>query len=307
MSFEDDTKVDHATKYFVTKDRLTLVQAVFPKYSLAVSKPAERQRIPSEINIPAIKAALPDIDLDMSIEEPLKFWKRGPISMLINVLDPRIPPGKYSRFHDVVTENRRAKVGNDPILLTRTFPGDLCSACKHGRVQIQTAIEIGHTFYLGTRYSKPLNASVVDKKDKQTFLEMGCHGIGVSRLIAATAAVMSDEKGLNWPASIAPFDVAILPSAANMSDGEAIYMNLVSMSPNSDGSASFDPVLDDRDKTLGWRLKDADLIGYPIIVVVGNAWTERKRVDVQCRRLAFREESALQDLPEICARLLARL
>ena len=292
----------------ISKDHNTLVHAVFPKYSTAEKTDTTHTRVQNEINLYAVKAALPEIDLDTGIEDPISFWNKRFDVMQIILIDPRLPPDTYNKIKrtgrvEVVTENRRARINNQPVLLTRTFPGDSCPNCKNGKIRVEQAIEIGHTFHLGTRYSKPLAASVVDRNDKQTFLEMGCHGIGVSRMIAAIASQMSDSKGLNWPAAIAPFNIAVLPAKMNEAAAEALVENLL----NATGVQDFDPVLDDRDKTLGWKLKDADLIGYPILVIVGKAWTEGKKVEVQCRRLDVKVSVKEEELAETIQGLLRKL
>ena len=135
---------------------------------------------------------------------------------------------------------------------------------------------------------------------------MGCHGIGVSRLLAAAASLLMDSKGLNWPVKIAPFTTVIVaaPRAATEEDLTKVYDVLakneqqqvtVDENRGSSGTA-LDVTLDDRDRPLGWKLRDADLIGYPFIVVLGKAWKAGGKVDLQCRRLEVREEVALEDL-----------
>ncbi len=92
------------------------------------------------------------------------------------------------------------------------------------------AIEVGHIFHLGTRYSQPLNAVVAVPPEVdaagQVAMQMGCHGIGLSRMIGAVAAALADSKGLNWPKVIAPFEVAVLPGKGNEEDAVAVYEEL---------------------------------------------------------------------------------
>ena len=136
---------------------------------------------------------------------------------------------------------------------------------------------------------------------------MGCHGIGVSRLLAAAASLLMDSKGLNWPVKIAPFTTVIVaaPKAATEEDLARVYdvlakaqqQHQLTVDENRGSlSTALDVTLDDRDRPLGWKLRDADLIGYPFIVVLGKAWKARGRVELQCRRLEVREEVPLEEL-----------
>jgi len=302
--------VKTATWFGISKDRRILIQGVYPRYELIRSSEQERVRVKNEINLYAVKAALHDIDLDTGVENPRDLWQPGPESMLICLIDPRLPPRKYldlSKFdtasdYQTVMSNKRASVNKKPVLLTRTFTGDTCSICTDGHVTVEKAIEIGHTFHLGTRYSKPLEAKIVDSAGTQKHLEMGCHGIGVSRLIGAIAAQMMDKKGLNWPAIIAPFNICVVYAEEHNEAADAMYERL------RNHSADFDVVLDDRPKRLGWKLMDADMIGYPIIVVIGQAWkTGARRVEVQSRRLKVKKEVEETELENVLSDLLKQL
>ncbi|MCJ1327491.1 hypothetical protein MMC10_004160 [Thelotrema lepadinum] len=187
-----------------------------------------------------------------------------------------------------------------------------CPKCS-SMMKSVTTIELGHTFYLGTKYSKPLGAHVEAKasetvtvgdasKDRQvtasTPIEMGCHGIGVSRLIAGMTNVLSDGKGLNWPRVIAPFETIIISSSSTEKPATDLLDQL---------SHSADTVLDDRDQSLIWKMKDADLIGYPVLVILGRAWAKEGKCEVQCRRLGVREDVAPEILPGFVHSLLDKL
>lgn len=122
-------------------------------------------------------------------------------------------------------------------------------------------------------------------------------------MISAVADTLSDSKGLNWPRAMAPYEVVVVPAKGLEADAEKVYDSLV-----SDQNAPVDAILDDRDKQIGWKLGDADLIGYPVIVVVGKGWKKQQTLEVQCRRLDnLREEVPLDRLPEFVRSLLARL
>jgi prolyl-tRNA synthetase len=179
------------------------------------------------------------------------------------------------------------------------LPGDTCPKCEKGELTPKPGIEVGHTFHLGTRYSEPLNAVVAMPNNTQSPVHMGCHGIGVSRLIGAVAALLHDEKGLNWPRAIAPFEV-VLMAAPGIPEEEVtdVYERLA--------NAGVDVVLDDRaQRSLGWKLKDADLIGYPVIGVLGKAWKEEGMLEVQCRRLGYK--GLMEDFGPDIVELLEKL
>ncbi|KAH8662924.1 hypothetical protein BGZ60DRAFT_412294 [Tricladium varicosporioides] len=186
------------------------------------------------------------------------------------------------------------------VLRIRT--GDACPRCPEGTVKVQEAIELGHTFHLGTRYSQPLNASVmtplelIRTKDedyeiadegkaygasRQVAMQMGCHGIGVSRMIGAVADTLADEKGLNWPRVMAPYEVVVVPTGKMDNAAVAVYDTLAA----STDDIFTDLVLDDRSNAFSWKMRDADLVGYPVIIVVGKRWMEERMVELQCRRL----------------------
>ena len=212
--------------------------------------------------------------------------------------------------------------------------GDPCPHCEAGTLVRRKAIELGHTFYLGTKYSEPLRARItgdncsiiastsatasstnLEGADPQatqsntTAIEMGCHGIGVSRMIAAIADVLADEKGLNWPRVIAPFDAVVIPAKGFENDAVGILDVFAERGLGLIGSSELliDAILDDREKELPWKLKDADFIGYPVIVLLGRAWKKEKKCEVQSRRLKVREEVSLDDLRGFVTSLLAQL
>jgi prolyl-tRNA synthetase len=340
-----------ATWTGVTKDKLTLVSVLYPKgkRSNKLAKDAKD----TEVNIHAVKQLVPD--LDAGIENPIEQWRAS-----FKPLDSDTPSGTqdHSRILQIIDKRLHSKVAGPtfsnhadlPIIkgsffskqipttlitqdpttgsllnLLRIRAGDKCPHCKDGRLHIHTAIEVGHTFYLGTRYSALLDAVIPSKSSEKVSLresseglipiEMGCHGIGVSRLIGTVAELLYDEQGLNWPRLIAPFEVAIVASSGLEQDAEQVYDTLVSeqLSPASAGSQTvitrpLDVVLDDREKDFIWKLKDADLIGVPVIIVLGRSWKKKGLLEVQCRRLDQKSaEIRLEDLGEWVQSRLARL
>jgi prolyl-tRNA synthetase len=152
--------------------------------------------------------------------------------------------------------------------------GDRCVACG-GELRFQTAIEVGHIFKLGTRYSVPLGASFLDEDGREKPLVMGSYGIGPGRIMAAAVEQRHDEHGIKWPGSIAPYDVHVvaLPGVEEQADAAARELE----------AAGNDVLLDDRDLRAGEKFADADLIGLPLRVTVGRKTLEDGRVDVRDR------------------------
>lgn len=145
-------------------------------------------------------------------------------------------------------------------------------------------------------------------------MEMGCHGIGVSRLIAAVAEEYRSPAGvgLGWPRCIAPFEVIIVPGDSKKGDfsgkegvdSEKVYDVL---SGKRDGGEEIDVLLDDRTKSFAWKIKDADLIGYPVVVILGRKWKSNGEVEVQCNRKKLRKYVPLEELRELVVSLLSEL
>lgn len=308
----------------ISKDKTTLVVAWFPR---TVHREG-REPVTNQVNLNVIKALAPEIDL--SVEDPLDAWKKanttaagGQTAQIVNILDGRLPVDdetikqQQSKFRAQHTTDNAYKsteissqIDGEPMQLTSTLPGDKCSECGTGQVAIHRAVEMGHTFYLGTRYSKPLDATVVNKDDQRVTIQMGCHGIGVSRLVGTIASILADTKGLNWPASIAPYQAVIVPGKGNDEDAEKLYEALYGPAHDAakpKNGESLDLVLDDRNKAMGWKLNDADLVGYPLIIVLGRSWKKERKVEVQCRRLGVKEEVHESDLAATIAKLLGQL
>jgi prolyl-tRNA synthetase len=152
--------------------------------------------------------------------------------------------------------------------------GDTCANCG-GSLGIQRAIEVGHVFKLGTRYSKPLNATYLDESGKEQPIVMGSYGIGPGRIMAAAVEQHHDEEGIAWPRSIAPYDVHVV--ALPGLDEQA-----ATVSEALEGHGH-EVLLDDRDQRAGEKFADADLIGCPTRVTVGKKTLEDGAVDVRDR------------------------
>lgn len=150
-----------------------------------------------------------------------------------------------------------------------------------GTLKLQRGIEVGHVFYLGTKYSEALNATYLDENGKPQVLQMGCYGIGVTRLAGAAIEQNHDEKGITWPASIAPFEVVLCPmnyakSEAVREAADKLYEDLK--------ARGVDVILDDRDMRPGVMFADWELIGVPHRVVIGDRGLKEGAVEYADRR-----------------------
>jgi prolyl-tRNA synthetase len=162
--------------------------------------------------------------------------------------------------------------------LRNAAEGDPCPKC--GRpLALKHGIEIGHVFKLGTKYSRAMGASYLDDKGTEIPIIMGCYGIGVSRLLAAAVESCHDGNGIVWPLAIAPYSVVVVPlqaqNAAVMEAGETLAKAFE--------AAGVDVLLDDRDQRPGVKFKDADLVGIPLRVVVGERGLKEGTIEVKWR------------------------
>jgi prolyl-tRNA synthetase len=174
--------------------------------------------------------------------------------------------------------------------------GEACPACQGGapcagRLVVGKAIETGHIFKLGDKYTKSMGARVLDPNGKEVTPIMGCYGIGIERILTAAIEQSNDANGFWLPASIAPFTVVVtitnVADAALRETGERLAAELE--------SAGLDVLLDDRDERAGVKFKDADLIGIPYRINVGKTVAEGK-VELVTRSRAYREDVALGDV-----------
>ena len=176
--------------------------------------------------------------------------------------------------------------------LRNVVAGDM-SPDGQGALAIERGIEVGHVFYLGTKYSQAMNATFLDENGKPQFLEMGCYGIGVTRLPAAAIEQNHDAKGIIWPDAIAPFTVVICPIGADRSPdvkaaSEKLYAELM--------AAGVDVLLDDRGERPGAMFADWELIGVPHRVTLGDRGLKEGKVEYQHRRDEAATAVALADI-----------
>jgi prolyl-tRNA synthetase len=158
-------------------------------------------------------------------------------------------------------------------------PGEGCPKCE-GTLRVDTTIEIGHVFKLGTKYSVAIGANFLDEKGESKPMIMGCYGIGVSRILAALIEQHHDKDGIQWPASVAPYKVCISP--VNLAHPET--RQLAEQLYTEMQTAGIEVLLDDRDERPGIKFKDADLVGFPIRVTIGEKGLAKGQVEVRIRK-----------------------
>lgn len=156
--------------------------------------------------------------------------------------------------------------------------GDRCPHVEGGTYTLERGIEVGHIFNIGTKYADKLSAFFQDEGGNMRPYWMGTYGIGIGRVAAACVEQKYDEKGIVWPASIAPFQVVITAAttknAAQVETAEKIYSEL----------EKYEALLDDRDERIGFKLKDSDLMGIPLKIIVGRSFDENGTVEVESRQ-----------------------
>ena len=178
--------------------------------------------------------------------------------------------------------------------------GDRCPI-DGGELRIGRSIVVGHIYQLGTRYSAPLRATFVDEDGSERLYQMGSHGIGISRVLAAAVEQFHDEMGLRLPKALAPFEVVVVLANRDqervVAEAERVYRELL--------DAGVDAVLDDRDQTAGVKFADADLIGCPVQVVIGKRGVEAGTVDLKLRATGERSQAPLTESAGAAIDLLA--
>lgn len=177
--------------------------------------------------------------------------------------------------------------------------GELCPRCEKGKLEGFRGIEVGQVFYLGTKYSKAMKATYLDKEGKERMLEMGCYGIGIGRTAAAAVEQNHDEKGIIWPAAIAPFEVEVIalnkdPEVEKTAEG--LYRSLQ--------GEGMDVLYDDRDERAGVKFSDWELLGIPLALVVGSRGLKDGAVELKKRQNGEMEKIGLEKAVEVVSKHL---
>jgi prolyl-tRNA synthetase len=174
--------------------------------------------------------------------------------------------------------------------LTLAQEGDCCGVCE-GPLSLSRGIEVGQVFYLGTKYSKPMEAVFLDADGNKKPTVMGCYGIGIGRTIAATVEQCHDDQGILWPVSLAPFAVHLVLLDTRQSElallADSLYSALMAQ--------GVDVLYDDREERPGVKFHDADLIGLPLRLTIGKKYKEKGLVEIKARDASFTEDVPPED------------
>ncbi|RIA98654.1 hypothetical protein C1645_731547 [Glomus cerebriforme] len=192
-------------------------------------------------------------------------------------------------------------------------PGDGCPICSTSSIPNSTnnfypltghhAIEVGHTFLLGTKYSEPLKATFAPETPQNMGelkpIQMGCYGIGISRMLAAIIESSHDDYGIIWPSSVAPYKVCIIPNSDEPIIQQATR-NLFDLLTSMDHELNGEVLIDDRTNlSLGYRIKDSELVGYPWMMVLGKRFLDSGRVEIHERRTRKKFDLKFDEIEKI--------
>jgi prolyl-tRNA synthetase len=172
------------------------------------------------------------------------------------------------------------------------------SPCGNGKIVIKRGIEVGHIFQLGTKYAQAMNCAVLNENGKNQTLTMGCYGIGVSRIVAAAVEQNHDKYGIKWPTAIAPFQVVIVPmnmakSARVKETADAMYQQLL--------NANIEVLFDDRKERPGVMFADHELMGTPLLIIIGERNLDAQEVEVKNRITGEKSLMRIKDIMSLFA------
>jgi prolyl-tRNA synthetase len=211
------------------------------------------------------------------------IFKRCGLSVLSMKADPGVIGGDISHEFLVPTENGEDVVYRcqmcGAIESKKEAGEEMCPHCEKNLTKVN-ALEVGHIFQLGTKYSDPFGLKYLDESGKERPVIMGCYGIGVSRLIPAIIEQNNDQDGIIWPREVAPYDILVLP--VNITDknifdaSKKVYEILAQKNKKV--------ILDDRDERAGIKFKDADLLGIPLRITIGDKFLKEKKIEIKIRK-----------------------
>lgn len=175
-------------------------------------------------------------------------------------------------------------------------PGDSCPDC-HCALKGARGIEVSQVFQLGTKYSESMGATYLDKDGKEQPFIMGCYGVGVSRTLAAIVEQHNDEQGIKWPLAVAPAHVCVIP----LQVGDDLVQPKAEEIARACQKLGFEVAIDDRDERAGVKFADADLIGWPLQIIVGKRGLAEGKVEIKRRLTGERSDFLIDALPELLA------
>jgi len=247
-----------------------------------------------ELNLIKLQNATGAIELEMATQEQVQKYTSSPVGFagpvgLKNVeiyVDPLVAEMKNMIVGANESEKHLLNVNIDRdfkatkvVDLTSAQNDDLCPRCKGGKLNSKQGIEVGNTFMLGTKYSEALGAKYLDAEGKEHPIIMGSYGIGVTRTPQSALEKYHDDKGIIWPKNIAPFQVHLIPLNVNKEShldvADKIYIGL--------NEAGIDVLYDDRDDRAGVKFNDADLIGLPARITIGDKSLKEGKVELKAR------------------------
>ncbi|WP_038057612.1 proline--tRNA ligase [Thermodesulfobacterium hydrogeniphilum] len=282
----------------VSKITKTLIYILDEKEAVAVCIRGDH-----EVNEVKLEKLFPEKSIRMAREDEIKRIVGaspgfiGPKGLKLKIVVDKALEG-YPNFVIGANEDEyhyiNANMGRDFIPdivvdIRKACPGDLCPKCGTPLSFIR-GIEVGHIFKLGTKYSLPMKAMFLDKDGKMKPFIMGCYGIGVSRILAATIEQNHDENGIIFPWQIAPYQIGVVYLKDKIKEeAEKIYQQL---------SKNWDVILDDRDERPGVKFKDLDLVGIPLQIILGKTFEKTGEVEVKIRKTEERKHMKPDELEE---------
>ena len=223
----------------------------------------------------------------------------GPVSLSISIIADRaatvmsdFTAGANLPGYHHTNLNWERDCGYTQVADIRNVVEDDPSPCGHGNIEIKRGIEVGHIFQLGDKYSQAMNATVLNENGKPQFMQMGCYGIGITRIVAAAIEQNFDDNGIMWPLALAPFEVALIPlnyekSAVVREATDALYRDFK--------DAGIDVIMDDRAMRPGVKFADAELIGIPHRIVIGDRGIDSGTLEYRDRRAEANEDLPLAE------------
>ena len=272
-----------------------------------------------EISEKKLKTVLGTENLELASEKTVEEITHAPKGFAgpVGVSVPMIADHDLRRMFNFITGANEKDAHFIQVNMDRDFqisqfadirsyaPGDRCPRCGE-ETRTDKGIEVGHTFKLGIKYSKAMNATFTDEQGNEKVFIMGCYGIGVGRTVAAALEQSYDENGIIFPMPIAPFQVLLLPvnikSEFLRNKAEELYQNLI--------REGVEVLFDDREETPGVKFKDADLIGIPLRITLGEKNLKKGLVEIKTRKTGevtlVKEEEVLPGMKEMITREIIR-
>ena len=219
----------------------------------------------------------------VGLKQPIPIWADYDVQYMTAAVTGANEADMHLRNVSVGRDFRPEKFAD----LRCAADNDPCPRCS-GVLRLRPCIEVGHVFKLGTKYSVALSANYAGEDETLHPIIMGCYGIGVNRILAALIETTHDDNGILWPVSLAPYEVLVVPVNAAHPESAQVAQSL----HDELSRAGVDALLDDRDVRAGVKFKDADLIGFPLRVVVGERGLQKGEVEIK-----WRWDSAAERIP----------